>query len=90
MITAHPAIGGLGLDSIEIEQMVESINLFILLYQLAIPMAYLLRESLELMQLESNLDQPVLEVSYKVHSKLVTYYWLSSLWLSNSTFSLSL
>ena len=49
MITSHPVIGGLGLGSIEIEQTIKSINFFISLYQSTTLVAYLLRESLELM-----------------------------------------
>jgi len=32
MITAHLAVGGLGLESIEVEQIIEASNLFITLY----------------------------------------------------------
>ena len=56
MITSYPAIGGLSLESIEIEQTIKTINLFVSLYQSATLVVYLLRESLELMQLESGLD----------------------------------
>ena len=46
MITVHLALGSLDLGSIEIEQMIELINLFILLYNSTTPVAYLLQESL--------------------------------------------
>ena len=49
MTTSYPTIGRLGLGSIEIEQTIESINLFVSLYQSATLLAYLLQESLELM-----------------------------------------
>ena len=32
MIIAHPAVGGLGLGSIEVEQIIEASNLFVTLY----------------------------------------------------------
>ena len=56
MATFYPVIRGLSLGSIEIEQTIESINLFVLLYQSAILAVYLLQESLKLMPLESSLD----------------------------------
>ena len=76
MITAHPAVGGLGLGSIEVEQIIEASNLFVTLYLSQIPSSQLLRDSLELMQVEVGLDCPVLEENYLDFRYLVTKEWL--------------
>ena len=73
MIYAHTIVGGLGLGSIEYEQTMEAINLFVSLYQLAMPSTQLLKDSLELMQVKVGLDIPVLEADYKKFRYLVTY-----------------
>ena len=74
MIYAYTAVGGLGLGSMEYEQTMEAINLFVSLYQSATPSAQLLKDSLELMQVEVGLDIPVLEADYKKFGYLVTCY----------------
>jgi len=71
IITVHLALGSLGLKLIKIEQIIESINLFISLCISITPIVYLLRESLEMMQLESGLLQLVLELDYKSFGALV-------------------
>ena len=60
----------------EYEQTIEAINLFVSLYQSATPSAQLLKDSLELMQVEVGLDIPVLEANYKKFGYLVTYCWI--------------
>ena len=64
IVTAHLTIAGLGLSSIEYEQVVEAINLFISLYHSPTLSALLLNESLELMQVEVRINTPVLEADY--------------------------
>ena len=49
MIMVHPTVGGLGLGSLELEQMVEAVNLFISLYLLPTLSSNLICDSLELM-----------------------------------------
>ena len=46
MVTAHPTVGGLGLGSMEYEQVAKEINLFLFLYHSPTPSAPSLRESL--------------------------------------------
>ena len=70
IICAHSKVGGL--ESIEYKHTIEAINLFVFLYQSATPSANLLRDSLELIQVEIGLDSPVLEADYKKFSYLVT------------------
>ena len=79
MITAHPAVGGLGLGSIEVEQIIEASNLFVILYLSQTLSSQLLQDSLELMQVEVGLDCPVLEENYSDFGHLVTKGWLQSL-----------
>ena len=79
IVTAHPIVGELGLGSLEFKQTVEVSNFFISLYVLYTPLSNLLRESLELMQIESSLDSPILEANYTDYSSLITKGWLQSL-----------
>ena len=72
MVTAYPAVGRLGLDSLEYEQTIEASNLFLSLYISLTLLSNLLRDSLELMQIESGLDSPVLEANYTEYRALVT------------------
>ena len=72
MICACIIVGDLGLGFIEYEQTVEAINLFISLYQSATPSTQLLKDSLELIQVEVGLDILVLEADYKKFGHLVT------------------
>lgn len=90
MVTAHPTVGGLCLDSLEFEQIVEASNLFLSLYVSPTPSSTLLRDSLGLMQIESGLDSPVLEASYSEYGYLVTKWWLQSLWETLSRFDIVL
>ena len=76
MIYIHITVGGLGLGSMEYEQTVKAINLFISLYQSAISSTQLLKDSLELIQVEVGLDISVLEADYKKFGYLVTYCWI--------------
>ena len=75
-------MGGLGLGSIEVEQMIEAYNLFIILYLSLTPSTPLLKDSLELMQIETRLDSLVFEENYSDYRYLVTRGWLQSLWES--------
>ena len=72
MITVPLSVGGLKLLSIEVQQMVEAIDLFISLYNSQSPAKFLLRDSLELLQLELGLITPVLEENYQMFNDLVT------------------
>ena len=90
MITAHPAVGSLDLGSIEVEQIIETSNLFVTLYLSQTLSSQLLRDSLELMQVEVELDCPVLEENYSDFGHLVTKGWLQSLWELLSFFGIKL
>ena len=79
MTTYHVVVGGLGLGLLEVEQTTEALNLVISLFDSLTPLSYLLKESLEYMQLESGLSKPVLEAKFSLFRKLVTPCWLSSL-----------
>ena len=79
MITSYVAVRDLGLGSLEVEQIVEVVNLIISLFESPTLASYLLRESLEYMQLESGLSTPVLESKFSVFRKLVILCWLSLL-----------
>ena len=72
MITTLSLLGGLGLLSLESEQVVKVIDLFISLFDLSILAKFLLRDSLELLQLESGLVQPILELDYIKVSHIIT------------------
>ena len=76
MVTAHPAVGRLGLGSLEYEQTIEASNLFLSLYISPTPSSNLLRDSLELMQIKLGLDSLVLEANYTEYGALVTRGWL--------------
>ena len=88
IISTHETVEGLGLGSMEYEQIVEAINLFVSLYQSPTPSVYLLHDSLELMQVEVGLNSPVLETGYKKYGYLVSQSWIQSLW--EATFYCSL
>ena len=79
MTIYHVVVGGLGLGLLEVEQTMEVINLVISLFDSLTPLSYLLKESLEYMQLESGLSKLVLEAKFSLFRKLVTPCWLSSL-----------
>jgi len=57
-------VGGLGLGSIEMEEVVEVLHLIISMKLFPTPSALLLTESLELLQLEVGLECPVLEMEF--------------------------
>ena len=71
MIICYVAAGGLGLESLEVELTTEAINLVISLFDSLTLSTYLLKESLEYMQLESGLSKPVLEAKFSLFGKLV-------------------
>ena len=78
MVTAPESIGGLGLPLIETQQIAEAISLILSLYNSPSLAKYLLRESLELLQLESGSVNPVLEENYKKYKGLFTRSWIQS------------
>ena len=80
MVTAPESIGGLGLLSIETQQIVEAIDLILSLYNSLSPVKYLLSESLELIQLESGSVNPVLEENYEKYKGLITRSWIQLVW----------
>jgi len=90
MTTSHIAVGGLGLGLLEIEQTTKAINLVISLFDLPTPSSFLLKESLEYMQLEAGIEKLILETKFEVFGKLVTPCWLRSLWESLSYYQLKL
>ena len=72
MICLYSTVDSLDLNSMEYEQTVEVINLFVSLYQSVTLSTNLLRDSLELTQVEISLNSPVLEADYKKFAHLVT------------------
>jgi len=60
LITALVVFRGLGLRYIKIEQGIESVNLLISLCDSQLLSKFLLRETVELMQVESGLNAPIL------------------------------
>ena len=62
--TAHPAVGGLGLGSTEMEEVAEALNLIISLQLSPTLPASLLTKSLELLQLEVGVEYLVLETEF--------------------------
>ena len=90
IISAHPIVRGICLGSIEYEQIVEAINLFVSLYHLATPSALLLCESLELMQIKVGIDILVLKADYKSFGYLASRCWIQSLWEATSDFGITI
>jgi len=72
MISCSPYIGCLGLLSIKTEQFIEMIGLVILCFLSKIPTAFYLKDSLELLQLESELNSPIFEADFNQYSLLTT------------------
>ena len=72
MISMHSAVGGLGLGSLELEQMVEAINLFVSLFNSDTSSSKLLIDSLELLQVDVGLDCLVLEQDFNKYRYLVS------------------
>ena len=66
IIAALSTVGSLGLISIEIEQLLESISLITALIYLSTLYSHLLQDSLELIQLEAKLSTLVLEIDYEL------------------------
>jgi hypothetical protein len=64
MITAPASIGGLDLYLLEYQSLVEVIGLLTLLSLSSTPYVVLIRDSLELLQLEAGISLPVLEADY--------------------------
>ena len=56
--------------------MVNAINLFVSLFKLDTPSSKLLKDSLELLQVEVRLDYPVLEQDFNKYRFLVSLYWI--------------
>ena len=79
MVQSVALIGGLGLPSLEQEQLADIVGLVISLFPLKSPTSYYLKESLELMQIEVGIDTPVLESNYKKYAHLATLCWLHQL-----------
>ena len=80
IIIAPELIGGLGLPSIETQQIIEAIDLILSLYNSPFLAKYLLRKSLELLQLESGSINPVLKENYEKYKGLITRSWIQSVW----------
>jgi len=73
-------IRGFGMKSLEVEQCIESISLMISYFNSELPTNKLIKHSLELLQLETGYDSPILLSSYNKLSFLETDSWLKSLW----------
>ena len=76
IISISAAIRGLGLSSLETEQVVKVIDLVVSLFKSFTPAMYLLRDSIELLQLESGLITLILESNNSKVSSLLTKYWM--------------
>ena len=72
VIIVLTAIGGQGLISLKIEQVLESINLITLLIHSLTPLSLLLQDSLKLLQLETGISTLFLEVDYKTYGLYMT------------------
>ena len=79
MAASSPIIGGLGLPSLEVEQAVEMISLVMSLFPASVATSFYLRESLELLQLESGIDSPMLGADFDKLSFLTTPCWMHHL-----------
>ena len=80
MVDYDPAIGVLGLGSLEIESGLETILQLIDLYAAPTPAFSLLRCSLELLQIEVGSVHQVLSIPFKLFSPLPTSSWFKSVW----------
>ena len=72
IITAYISVGRLGLNSLKNELLVEAIRLLTSLYLSSTLSAFLLKDSLELLQLKVEIDLPMLEADCNKHSSYVT------------------
>jgi hypothetical protein len=71
-------MGGLGFKKLEHEQGIESINHIISTYDSPLPTSNLFKQSLEYIQLEVGIDNPVLISSFNHYQHLVTKGWVHS------------
>ena len=83
IISALVSIGGLDLYSLEYESLIEAIGLLNSLSLSSMPSLVLIRDSLELLQLEAGISLLVLEVDYSKFRGYVTKGWLQSIWESS-------
>ena len=90
MAASSPIIRGLGLPSLEVEQAVEMISLVMSLFPASVATSFYLRESLELLQLESGIDSPRLGADFDKLSFLTTPCWMHHLWSITSSAGLQL
>ena len=72
MIPVSIVLGGLCLHSLEIEQTIEVCNLIISLFALLTPLAILLRDLLEISQLETGINRLIFEIKYNKFDSLIT------------------
>ena len=80
MIPVPPAIGGLDLKSLELEQGLSSLSTLAGLWLSSTPSSILLKTSLELLQLEVGSKLFVLHTNFKKYSCLAMDCWLTSIW----------
>ena len=85
-----PIISGLGLPSIEVELTIEMIGLVITLLPILVATSFYLKESLELLQLESGLNSTILEADFDKLSFLTTPCWIYHLWSLTNSANLSI
>ena len=85
MIPVSPAIGGLGLRSLELEQGLEQLSLLTGLWTADTPSKSLLTTSLELLQLEAGSSKFILHLPFHTYAHLTTKCWFTSLWEFCST-----
>ena len=78
LIHINPALGGLGLKTLDLEQGLRSISQLIYLWDSVNPDSNLLRVRLEFMQLEVGSARLALNASFSLHGYLDTTGWLES------------
>ena len=72
MISVPAVLDRLHLHSLEIEQTIKVWNLIISLFTSPTPLAILLRDSLEILQLEIGIGRPIFERKYDKFDSLIT------------------
>ena len=74
IVNVSSILGGLNLLLLKIKQTIKVCNLIISLATSNKPSVVLLRDSIELLQIESGIDKPVLEVLHNKYGSIVTKY----------------
>jgi len=72
MIERYSTIDGLNLPSIEVTQLINMIDIIFTLFNLRISSNPLMKDSIEMIQLETSLSVSIFEVKYKSIKTLIT------------------